>query len=525
MERAHVDVWRRALIGGALLASLAACGGGGGGAAASPSPPGGWVAGQFLPAASFADRCAAPRTGLDSSGRPFPDIQGTVLDENNWLRSWSNHLYLWYDEITDRDPSGFTDPLTYFDLLKTTSTTASGNPKDRFHFTFGTAEWLSLSQSGVSAGYGFELAILRGSPPREIVIAFTEPSTPATAPGVDLARGARIIGVDGFDAVNGNTQAVVDALNAGLFPRNIGETHQLDVRDLGSQVTRSVSLTAAEITSTPVQNVGTVMSPSGATVGYLLFNDHIATAEAALKDAVETLAAASIEDLIIDIRYNGGGFLAIAAELAYMIAGDAATVGRTFEELQFNDKHPTTNPVTGAPLGPLPFADTTVLADTPEPLPTLDLPRVFVLTGPDTCSASESIINSLRGIGVEVIQVGSGTCGKPYGFYPDDNCGTTYFSIQFRGINAAGFGDYADGFRPADASTGTDTELPGCSVDDDFDHALGDPAEALLATALMFRDGNTCPPASIPFSLETTGAPAGPYLVKPPWRSNRILSD
>ena len=54
-------------------------------------------------------------------------------------------------------------------------------------------------------------------------------------------------------------------------------------------------------------------------------------------------------------------------------------------------------------------------------LPTLNLSRVFVLTGRNTCSASESVINSLRGVNVEVIQIGSTTCGKPYGFYPQDN--------------------------------------------------------------------------------------------------------
>jgi hypothetical protein len=73
---------------------------------------------------------------------------------------------------------------------------------------------------------------------------------------------------------------------------------------------------------------------------------------------------------------------------------------------------------------------------------------VFVLTSADTCSASESIVNGLRGAGVTVHLVGSTTCGKPYGFYPQDNCGTTYFAIQFQGVNFLGFGDYADGFTP-----------------------------------------------------------------------------
>ncbi|MFP6807640.1 MAG: hypothetical protein VB957_10750 [Pseudomonadales bacterium] len=51
-------------------------------------------------------------------------------------------------------------------------------------------------------------------------------------------------------------------------------------------------------------------------------------------------------------------------------------------------------------------------------MPELNLSRVFVLTGPGTCSASESIINGLTGIDVEVIQIGSATRGKPFGFIP-----------------------------------------------------------------------------------------------------------
>jgi hypothetical protein len=59
----------------------------------------------------------------------------------------------------------------------------------------------------------------------------------------------------------------------------------------------------------------------------------------------------------------------------------------------------------------------------------------------------------LRGIDVEVVQIGSPTCGKPYGFYPTDNCGTTYFTIQFQGVNNKGFGDFADGFIPTSTPT------------------------------------------------------------------------
>jgi hypothetical protein len=202
-----------------------------------------------------------------------------------------------------------------------------------------------------------------------------------------------------------------------------------------------------------------------------------------------------------------------------------------FDELSFNDKHPATNPVTGQALSPTPFYTTALGAPfngTPgQALPTLDLPRVYVLTGGGTCSASEAIINGLRGVGVEVIQIGSTTCGKPYGFYPTDNCGTTYFTIQFKGANALGFGDYADGFSPAN-STGAGEDVPGCSVADDFTRQLGDPAEGRLAVALAYRDGAACPAASgvtsgVLNKASLTLNAVEPLVPKSPWLMNRIL--
>jgi len=493
----------------------------------------GWVPGEFLPDSTYAQQCQSPRSGIDAqTGRPYPDTQGRTVDENNWLRSWSNDTYLWYDEIVDRDPGLYDDPLDYFDLLKTTERTPSDAPKDRFHFTYDTEEWIALSQAGESAGYGAQWTLIARSPPREAAVAYTDPDTPASEAGV--RRGARIVSIDGIDFVNADDRESLDALNDALFPESAGETHAFEFRDVGSETAHIVELTSEIVTSTPVQHVGTVTSPAGATVGYMLFNDHLRTAEAGLIDAVRTFDAVpgGIEDLIIDMRYNGGGYLYIASQLGYMIAGSAATAGQVFERLQFNDKHPETNPVTGSPLRPIPFYSETEAAPSGRPLPALDLRRVIILTGPNTCSASESLINGLRGIDIEVIQIGEPTCGKPYGFYPTDNCGTSYFTIQFRGVNAKDFGDYSDGFMPVEGATGSGFNVPGCRASDDFSRALGDPAEGRLAAALSYRDSSICP---VPESVDQSfgGEAAAPLVPesregtvhKPPWLTNRIMQD
>ncbi len=459
-----------------------------------------WTPGVFDPPADFAALCASPRSGTDPyTEQPYPDRQGTTLDENNWLRSWTHELYLWYDQVQDGNPALYTTP-EYFQLMKTMATTSSGAPVDRFHFTYPTSVWESLSEAGQEIGYGVDFEIVAATPPRSVIIAYLEPtaSLPSQTVAASFVRGDTVLQVDGVDVVNADDQASINIINAGLAPSTAGETHTFEVLDPGSSTPRTVQLQAADITSTPVLTETTVTGPSGSTVGYILYTDQIATAESELISAINDLKSKGVTDVVLDLRYNGGGYLDIASELAYMIAGPSQTAGETFELQQFNNQYPTTNPVTHDPITPTLFHTTTQGYSTTagRPLPTLNMTRVAVITGQDTCSASESIINSLQGVGFTVYQIGATTCGKPYGFYPQDNCGTTYFSIEFQGVNAKGFGAYGDGFSPANTTPAVGVAVPGCSVADDFGHALGDPSEGRLATALAYLanpQSSTCP--------------------------------
>lgn len=453
-----------------------------------------FYAGIFADSSTFQSACAVPRSGPDptNDGRPYSDYQGSIELENYWLRSWSNELYLWYDEIVDQNPALYNDPIDYFDTQKSLATTPSGNPRDQFHFTYDTNEWFDLSQSGVSLGYGAGFAFISNYPPRKLIVSYTEPGSPADLAG--LVRGTEILTMDGVDFVNDETSASIDIINAALFPLESGENHSFGVLLPGSSTT-TVNLVTANIVSSSVLKTDVLSSPTG-NVGYILFNSHDSPAEAQLITAVNTLKSANVSDLVLDLRYNGGGYLDIASQMAYMIAGPTTTAGKIFEQITFNDKYPNINPVTGYPLDPGHFVSETVgFSNLPkgQALPSLNLPRVFVLTSDGTCSASEAIINGLRGVDIEVIQIGSTTCGKPYGFYAQDNCGTTYFSIQFSGANDKGFDAYADGFSPQNSLGTLGVALTGCSVADDFTASLGDPLEAQLAAAMQYRVDGTCP--------------------------------
>ncbi|CAN5775226.1 S41 family peptidase [soil metagenome] len=495
-----------------LLTALSACGGGsgaagscsgsvavcqGGGTAAVIASP------VLADSSTLQNICQAPRAGTDpfNGNLPYPDKPGTLASEKLWLRSWIDESYLWYREVpTNLDPVNYATAVDYFNVLKTSAITSSGKAKDQFHFTYPSAEWDAISQQGVELGYGISWS-RSGTVPRKRVVAIVEPSSSADQAGV--RRGDQLLMIDGVDYVNALDNASVDIINRGLFPPSVGEIHTLMFSRNGANV--SASLVAANVAATPVQNTGVITTPTGK-VGYLTFNDHNAVAELQLINSITMLKAAGVSDLVLDLRYNGGGLLFIASELAYMIAGPDATAGKTFEQIQYNDKIKAE--------APTPFLSTAFgfSATKGQALPYLGLKKVTILTSAGTCSASEAIINSLQGIDVEVTLIGAQTCGKPYGFYPTPNCGTTYFAIQFKGINNKGFGDYSDGI-PAT-----------CAVADDFTHALGDVAEGQLAAALTYRSTKVCPAVSSGALLQSGTAGHQLSFVRPAMKEIAIYS-
>ncbi len=463
---------------------LASCGGGGGGSAApapttptnTPTTPTTPTTSGLPSAASLAQICLAPRAGTS-------DKQGSIDTEKSWVRSFMDETYLWYKDIPAVDASTYTLASynnsviktldAYFQALKTKNITASGKLVDQFSFTIATAD-LQNQQSGVSSGYGFRRSLSSGVPPRVLRILYVENGSPAQLAG--LQRGDTITSIDGVD-INDNTSSGIATLNAGLSPTVSSKTTTFGVLSVNATAPRNVTVTSSQsVAVTPVA-LSKVITDGPNTVGYLVLNSFgVDSAEKQLIDAVTQFKAASINEMVIDLRYNGGGYLDISNELAWMI-GDTNLAGKTFEKLTCNDKNNLQfcNEVDTFHQQSVGFS-----AAPNQALPQLKLKRVFVLTSGNTCSASESVINSLSPF-IQVVRVGSTTCGKPYGFSYKDNCGTSYAAMQFKGVNAAGFGDYADGFAPT------------CAVADDLTHQRGDPAELMLASALTYARTGACP--------------------------------
>jgi len=448
---------------------VASCGGGGGGGSSSP------------PAAS-----TAPPT-VDQLANVC-----TIPGEKAWELAHLNDVYLFYRDIVPVDPNAYATAEAYFYALLVPS-------KDRFSFVEPQSVADAFFNAGQDVGFG---GVFKLDASNKLRIGFVDAGGPLALQNV--ARGAEIQTVAGAAVSSYSTSA----LNALLFPSSVGVSLTMTVLDSGRTVPRTITVASTNVVENPVPLAQVIpadaANPLSAKVGYLLFNDHIATSEAALVSAITGFQAAGVSDVVVDLRYNGGGFLYIASELAYMLAGNRIAANATFEKLLFNDMHPEK---TSNPANTVPFYNASTGG---QALPTLNLARVFVITAPGTCSASESVINGLAPF-VQVIRIGGTTCGKPYGFIQTNNCGNAYFAIQFQGVNNVGFGDYTAGFAPT------------CVVADDFSRALGDRDEGRLSATLAYSRGGTCPAVTASAQDGLQAATALEGSLGRPERQRRLL--
>jgi hypothetical protein len=228
-------------------------------------------------------------------------------------------------------------------------------------------------------------------------------------------------------------------------------------------------LTAAVFALTPVDEARVYGTQGGRRLGVVVVvvKDMIQQTLAPLASAFTGLRAEGVDDLVIDLRYNGDRHVSTGATLASYVAGTRGE-GRDYATLLYNDRRAGNNQT---------FAFE-------QPAAALTLPRVFVLVGRRTCSAAEQVINGLRGIGVDVVAIGETSCGKPVGSLPASACGRTYSVVNFESVNQRNEGRCFDGF---DAT---------CAVAEDFTVAQASTADPLLVAAAHFADQGVCPAAT-----------------------------
>jgi len=389
-----------------------------------------------------------------------PVYSCSVSDQKAWLADYMNDWYFWYKISPRPNPAPYADVDDYFNALLYTGTDAAF-PADRWSYTQSTEDFNRFFGAGQTLGYGVSVAGLEvtGQPTQPLRVRYVEALSDAAAKGV--ARGDQVL------AINGRSAADIIAADdySALSPAQAGTTLVLQLRNAGGD--RSVTLTASVFTLTPVSTTTIVTSPLGRKMGYVVVKDMIKQALAPLETAFAQFKAAGVSEIVLDLRYNGGGLVSTGTTVASYVAGPRGS-GHTYASLLYNDKQ------SGSNQSYL-FSSLASAAG---------VARVFVLTGQRTCSASEQVINGLRGIGIDVVAIGDTSCGKPVGFLPTSQCSTTYSAVNFESVNERFEGRYFDGFAPT------------CAVAEDFVSPLGSPTEPLLATAREYADLGACPAVS-----------------------------
>jgi C-terminal processing protease CtpA/Prc len=374
-------------------------------------------------------------------------------NQRSWLRAYMSDEYFWYSNMgtpNERAP----DIESYFRSLLYT-------PVDRYSSSQPTSTFVQLQSEGTRTGYGYTL-VWADAAQTVLRVRFAEPLSPVGVAG--LNRGDTVLSIDGY-----GPQAIASGAIGAVSREGVPRTFLI----LSTEgVERSFTVVSATypISTVPSARLLTLGTPEGTfKAGYFVYQAFLPGSASALRSVFTDFASAGVAELIVDLRYNGGGSVSMARNLASMIGGSGLN-GRPFAEFRFNAKHPErafsiafTSNTTTLPAAPL-----------------TGLRRVFIITSPSTASASELVINSLEPY-TSVVLIGGTTYGKPYASLPRDYCGTTYSAVNYEIVNALGAGGYNNGIAP------------NCTVGDDLDHQLGDASEARLEAAIHYIQTGSCP--------------------------------
>ncbi|NMW32186.1 peptidase S41 [Altererythrobacter sp. RZ02] len=435
-----------------LALSLAACGGG-------DSSPSGPVAGGG---------------GSSSSGGGGSTPGCSLIERQNFALSVLDEWYL-FPNLLDRSvqPENFNDVQSYLDAL--VAPARAQNRDKGFTFITSIAEENAFFASGSSAGFGIRLAYDTVNNRVFVIEAFE--NAPAFAAGFD--RGVELLSVGtsasslemiGTIMAAEGPQGVVNRL--GASEAGIARTFQIrSVDGTDSQTT----VTKAEYPLDPVSDRygARVFNDNGKPVGYLNLRTFIGSADQNLRAAFASFRSQGVNEVILDLRYNGGGLVSIAE-----LFGDLMARNRTGQVFSRTVLRPSKS------------SENSTRSFTAQP-EAISVTKIAVIGRGGTASASELVTNAfIPYVGNNLALVGTNTSGKPVGQFGFDlaACDDRIRAVTFQTVNADGNGEYFDGLASVVPNT--------CSAEDDISNQLGDPAEDSIATALEFlRTGAaTCSP-------------------------------
>ncbi|GHT66724.1 peptidase S41 [Bacteroidia bacterium] len=398
------------------------------------------------------------------------DTSGTTTANsakiNNWIYQNMKTYYLWTNNIpasTDKSLA----PDDYFESLLYKN-------EDRFSWIQENFTDLLNMLSGVQreAGYDFQLMRVKNSNAVFGNITYVKPNSPASNAG--LQRGDIFVAIDDQRLTMDNYRTLIGKM---------GSQHQLDIAEYDDlqQITKTVPLSVVVYKENPIL-LDTVYWIDGKKIGYFVYNffardngDNTYTYERELNSLFGEFKSAGIDELIIDLRYNGGGAVTTSIALASMVSN--RTHSDIFGIGQYNGKHKNNDKDY--------FVDK--ISDTNTPINHLGIDKLHVIATRGTASASELLINGLRPY-MEVVIIGDTTYGKNVGSYtiyeknnPANKWGMQPIVVKY--ANKDEFSDYGKGFVPDVLANETNEGFPL--------KQLGDTDEVMLKATIDKIFGRT----------------------------------
>lgn len=378
----------------------------------------------------------------DSKISEIENVNMFSLDNMKYYYLWENLIPKNITGKSNEDPKKFFDRLTY----KGNATDTKGDP---WSFITDDLEGLLSYFSGVRKTPGFYLYkynISEDSDNIALVVAYVYTNSPAYIAG--LKRGSIIMKIDGKALTNDNVSSL---LNNDTYEITLGKKEN----DTFVATSEKKSISVVELNADPILK-SDIYTVNGTKIAYLLYNSFTHNYDQELITEFEKYKNEGVSELVLDLRYNGGGSVATAINIASMVVPKEA-IGKVFLKKIYNKElqdYFVNNPKYGTSFLEDKLSDKAsgyegdnVVGTN---LPNLNLSKIYIIGLNGTASASELIINGLKPY-MNVITVGEKTLGKYVASITLKNKVYTNWAIQpivFKSANADDETDYWDGFQP-----------------------------------------------------------------------------
>ncbi len=388
------------------------------------------------------------KVGFNENGEPFYNFQ--YQNENEFVLGLMKEIYFWNDDMNViGDVNSYETPQAVMSALQT--------DKDRWSYIVEKSINDAYYSGGEVLGFGFYCEFVRQDD-GIILLRISSIQEDSSLYKEGVRKGDSLLSIDNLSLTTSD-ESIVNSLGQLINNKlTDGNSHSLQI-DTQLYGVKEISVSPESI---DIKTIHTkqIYEKENIKIGYMTFSHFIEPSADELIEAFDFFSLNEIDELIIDIRGNGGGRVSIAGYFIDILLGNK-NAGNISMKFKFNSKYEDENM-------------TYVISDVGYDF---DFNRIVFLTDGNTASASELLINSLRPY-LDVILIGRNTHGKPVGMSSYENGDYVYLPISFQLVNAHDYGDFFDGIEV------------DSYIYDDFSYNYGNPEDPIIAEALTYLTTN-----------------------------------